>query len=442
MTKQAVLLIHGIGEQRPMDTLRGFVDAVWRTNTSLHNPHNEFSRDTVWSKPDTVSASYELRRLTTPENRSGIRTDFFEFYWAHLMEGTSYGHVLAWVKTIVWRSPRRVPGHLRLAYLVLWILLLTALFFAAYAAVNAKDEQSAIPAWASAVITLLLLPLVGLAVKSFIGDAARYLHVAPTNVQRRHEIRHAGVELLKQLHAPEREYDRIIVVGHSLGSVIGYDILTLAWTAYNEARVVDSNEQDVDKPPVAALNALEEIARSTSTLPADTIQQAQRDYFVEMKRNGNKWRVSDFITLGSPLAHSAILLAKDGDELQRKIDDREYPSCLPALETSRKKDGTEIRRFSYDGKRGHRIPHHAAVFAPTRWSNLYFPCRGILYGDLIGGPIAGVLGGAIADHPVSTGLKHGLLSHTLYWSLENGKPSGSVRKLRQVLDLEDRTKVI
>ena len=28
MSKQAVLLIHGIGEQRPMDTLRGFVDTV------------------------------------------------------------------------------------------------------------------------------------------------------------------------------------------------------------------------------------------------------------------------------------------------------------------------------------------------------------------------------------------------------------------------------
>jgi hypothetical protein len=26
--RQAVLLIHGIGEQKPMDTLRGFVDAV------------------------------------------------------------------------------------------------------------------------------------------------------------------------------------------------------------------------------------------------------------------------------------------------------------------------------------------------------------------------------------------------------------------------------
>jgi len=30
--KQAVLLIHGIGEQRPMDTLRGFVETVWTSD--------------------------------------------------------------------------------------------------------------------------------------------------------------------------------------------------------------------------------------------------------------------------------------------------------------------------------------------------------------------------------------------------------------------------
>ncbi|TIP96430.1 MAG: hypothetical protein E5X57_38255, partial [Mesorhizobium sp.] len=26
---QAVVIVHGMGEQRPMDTLRGFVQAVW-----------------------------------------------------------------------------------------------------------------------------------------------------------------------------------------------------------------------------------------------------------------------------------------------------------------------------------------------------------------------------------------------------------------------------
>ena len=69
--KQAVLLIHGIGEQRPMSTLRGFVDAVWTRNESIHHPHINAAEE-LWSKPDSISGNFELRRLTTPKNRANI----------------------------------------------------------------------------------------------------------------------------------------------------------------------------------------------------------------------------------------------------------------------------------------------------------------------------------------------------------------------------------
>src|SRR6185295_4600226 len=47
---QAVVVIHGMGEQIPMDTIKGFVDAVWQrddeiTANGLPNPTE------VWSKP-------------------------------------------------------------------------------------------------------------------------------------------------------------------------------------------------------------------------------------------------------------------------------------------------------------------------------------------------------------------------------------------------------
>ena len=45
--RQAVVLIHGIGEQRPMDTLRSFVDAFLCFGTYYN----------------TLSQSYELRRI-------------------------------------------------------------------------------------------------------------------------------------------------------------------------------------------------------------------------------------------------------------------------------------------------------------------------------------------------------------------------------------------
>ena len=33
--KQAIVVIHGMGEQMPMDTIKGFVRAAWETTTDL-----------------------------------------------------------------------------------------------------------------------------------------------------------------------------------------------------------------------------------------------------------------------------------------------------------------------------------------------------------------------------------------------------------------------
>ena len=109
--RQAVLLIHGVGFQRPMRTLRGFVEAVWTEDESLRR---EKVPDGVWSKPDTVSESFELRRLTTGQNTHGVLTDFFEFYWAHLMEGTTLEQVTQWAKTLLFRRLGGVPKPLRI----------------------------------------------------------------------------------------------------------------------------------------------------------------------------------------------------------------------------------------------------------------------------------------------------------------------------------------
>src|SRR6185295_10309851 len=176
-SRQALILIHGIGEQRPMETLRKFVDAVWTQDTDIQH---QFAVNNVWSKPDTVSKSFELRRLTTSQNRAGIRTDFFEFYWAHLMKGTTIGHVLGWARALLIRRPSTVPDHLKLAYWVLVGVAIVAVGFAGYAAyARGGDKQPFGPAWLSAAISLVLLPALGFVLKSIVGDAARYLDAAP-----------------------------------------------------------------------------------------------------------------------------------------------------------------------------------------------------------------------------------------------------------------------
>jgi hypothetical protein len=63
-----------------------------------------------------------------------------------------------------------------------------------------------------------------------IGDAARYLDNRPENIGARRAIREAGLALLRGLHDErEQRYQRVVVVGHSLGSVIAYDLLTWFW---------------------------------------------------------------------------------------------------------------------------------------------------------------------------------------------------------------------
>jgi hypothetical protein len=429
--KQAVVLIHGIGEQRPMQTLRGFVRSVWAESDDLKH---RFATPGLWSKPDDVSASFELRRLTTSKSRSGLRTDFFEFYWAHMMQGTTVGDVVAWARVLLLRWPWRVPRPL----LGIWLLLLLALVLAALFAINAAlpDDAKlvALPAWLSLAIGIGVLPLLERVLRKVVGDAARYLNPAPANIDSRHRIRSAGLTLLANLH--ERDYERIVIVGHSLGSVIGYDILTHAW-----ARLHDEHGSPA-KPQHAALERCEALAAAQPFDP-EPYRAAQPDLAQELRANGNPWRVTDFVTLGSPLAYAAILLAQDEEELRVRQDDRELPTCPPVLEDERV-DGKDHRRFSYRKRieiadrrdRFIRVPHHAAVFAPVRWTNLFFPPRRTLWGDLISGALAPVFGPGIRDVPLSTGQRGGLLSHTLYWRLPKGPAAAPhVRALRNSLAL-------
>jgi hypothetical protein len=164
----------------------------------------------------------------------------------------------------------------------------------------------------------------------------------------------------------------------------------------------------------------------------------QRRYFAELQAAGNQWRVTDFITLGSPLAHAQILLAHDAADLERKQVDRELPTSPPTLETL-KRGGKDVRRFSFGKDEHHRMPHHAAVFGPTRWTNLYFPSRWIVRGDLIGGPLGGIFGRTIRDCPVRTKQWAGFLSHTLYWRLprKSQAPPTHISTLREAIDLLD-----
>jgi hypothetical protein len=84
--RQACVIIHGVGEQRPMSTIRKFVNAVLQSKSS--------ERAHFWSKPDRMSENFELRRLSVTSSSQRPITDFYEYYWVYHMQGTKYRHVL------------------------------------------------------------------------------------------------------------------------------------------------------------------------------------------------------------------------------------------------------------------------------------------------------------------------------------------------------------
>lgn len=440
--KQAVLLIHGIGEQRPMQTLWSFVDAVWTKNKGIHHDYSK-AEGQVWSKPDEASESFELRRLTTGKNIKGVRTDFFEFYWAHLMRGTNLSHVTSWARMLLLRNPSSVPTEL----FPIWLILLLV-SLAAFALILWGAFVSDQPNFMSILFGLILLPAIESVLRNVVGDAARYLNPSPPNIECRQKIRSAGVELLQILH--KRGYRRIVVVGHSLGSVIGFDILTHAWVKHH--KMVSPNTTSRDK----ALLDLEAVSKKSliangKLCPggidgADLNEAAdfadlQHMYFHELQRNGNGWLVTDFVTLGSPLAHAPVLLAEDDVAFRKKQRRREFPTCPPLLEGG---EGFSFELKCEESKNGKleitccRVPHHAAVFGPTRWTNLYFPSSAIIFGDIIAGPLRNVFGPGVKDVPVETNLRRGLLCHTLYWKLpKNQLKAPHIDALRQAVRLDE-----
>ncbi len=396
--KIAVIMIHGIGEQRPMDTLRSFVGAV------LSKPPSPKYKPRYWSKPDIFSGSFELRRLNAYMGGRHPPIDFHEFYWAHLMEGNSIGHALEWLNDLLMRWPKDVPPKLRklwgLAWFILAAVLVGALALAIFQPVGLVG----------AAITAFVFGLTNgfsTVARGWIGDAARYLNARPHNVGVRQSVRTAGIDLLTKLH-DSGNYRRIIVVGHSLGSVIALDMLYHYWTKVNRRhdRPVTVN-QDL-------LKAFEAALIKGDPLSPGQIRAFQKNVWRELRALGVPWRITDLITLGSPLTHLPFLTRIDATTFAANIAQRELPTCPPVLDgeslsykVNYRTDDNQIRTFF--------APHHAACFALTRWTNVYFEHDGWFKGDPVGGPLAPLFGSGVQDIRVTTRHWGGRLNHLDYW---------------------------
>ena len=149
------------------------------------------------------------------------------------MQGTKLGHLLGWLWT---SSSARVATFRRHRA----DLAQHALDGAGITAIDCQRRWPQPGVSCPPTTTLradpLLLAAMGLGLRysalAYLGDAARYLS-NPQNVMVREQIRADGVDLLRALHN-QGDYERIIVVGHSLGSVIAYDIVGYLWHEYHD----------------------------------------------------------------------------------------------------------------------------------------------------------------------------------------------------------------
>ncbi len=262
--KQAVVVIHGMGEQRPMETIKGFVRTVWATDTDIIRQDMPDAA-AVWSKPDTRTGSLELRRITTRPSRDsqtfphGVRTDFYELYWADLSGGSTWSNVKDWFWMILWRNPlTNVPSNVFLAWLVLWgaALLFSALGVATIvprdASVMGLQLWSVPPLsflvgfqmWQLGAMTAAVGVITHRFVVPYIGRVVRYTRAKPENIAARKKIRERGLALLNHLH--DREYERIVIAAHSLGAILAYDLITHFWAARTAAHTMREGDLEFD----------------------------------------------------------------------------------------------------------------------------------------------------------------------------------------------------
>lgn len=399
--KQAVVVIHGVGEQRPMDTLRTFVEAV--LPDTLRNDKRKYR-----SKPDRMSESFELRCLQAPASRELHRptTDFYEYYWAHHMRDSKYGTVLSWLYSLLTRLPWKIPPALRPIYFVSYGGLMVVAAILMWGVFD-QSGQSLVKRFADlyekkqlyVALAILAIQAIGSRfILRYVADAARYLTPSPNNIDERNKIRAEGIKLLRELHKSKR-YFRIIVVTHSLGSVIGYDTIRHLWVDLRKSHDPQPIKQTLARKFDEAVSQTLQNTASVSPKEVEEFQQQQHALWREHRSAGIPWLVTDFITLGSPMTHASLLMADDPESfVQRKIE-FEYPCCPPepVQETHYQKNYEVIMKSHPVSV---RIPHHGAPFSSTRWTNIFFPYRMGILGDLIGGPLAAVFGKGIRDVPV------------------------------------------
>jgi pimeloyl-ACP methyl ester carboxylesterase len=410
-TRQAIILIHGIGEQRPMDTALNFARSIAGEND-------------IRQKPTPFGIQGETQRISIKESRYQPRTDIFEYYWAHRFRSNRLSTIKRWVIDVFLQClfSGSTPGFSRkrlefiLASLGFFMMPLLYCLLAWLSYNNSGYHGLLIYAGATYALYRIVLSDI---LYGYIADAAKYLSNHPDNISAREEVRMAGLQLLTDI-VNTGKYERVIIVGHSLGSVIGYDILSMAWARFVEG--IEASEKDRSFI-VRGFHELQVLAANDpESRFTQEFQKKQRLLRTRMAGSDVRWLVSDLVTLGSPLSFANFLIAKNQSDFRQKTDTyRLLLKCPPhggfgdSAFTSTPTDGKKYTSY---------FPTYNALFLFTSWTNLFFRR------DPIGGPMRRLFGNGIMDVVIDGGVFG--LAHVKYFSPD----SDAAKKLKRVLKLD------
>jgi len=236
--RTAVVVVHGMGEQRPLETLNSFVDTAL---LGLPDAEDEPTRrDYYYSRPAEITQSFEARRYIAPQLGNDPlltqgHTEIFEYHWSYLMTGNRFGDLIPTTLRLLVRPPWRVPQPLRGIWTLVWLVLVSAP--TAYLVISphlAGIQWAVIGSGLGLAVMALIVRQAKAGVTASFVDVVRYLDTSPRSYAARREIRGGMVDLLRALH--DGHYSRIVVVAHggTINAIVA-DLLGLERTFFFEA---------------------------------------------------------------------------------------------------------------------------------------------------------------------------------------------------------------
>jgi hypothetical protein len=291
------------------------------------------------------------------------------------------------------------------------------------------------------------------------GRVIGYIKADPDSIAARRAIRERGLSLLADLH--NSEYDRIILVGHGIGAVVAYDLISSFWSQRQAARTVREGTPEFD-----ALCTLEAAAANVDRNKPDanalaTYFRAQRSLRTAMAKRpvhraneDSRWLISDFVTVGSPLTHAEFLLADGKVDLRNRQRAKELPvsppirddldpfalaraSATKKLPLTSPESESKLIAFPLRGTGSGWQLDRSAPFAAVRWTNIYDSLF-IFFGDIVSGPVVPIFGPAIVDVDLKRlrGRQSWSFTHRRYWQVD--KDLKQIVALRAAVNLIDK----